>query len=101
MLSPIFICSFIVFAIWYSTREDEIFGIVQKWTRLWPDKIKKPLFDCGVCSGFWHSLYLYPLLFNGWDHFDLWNIFVPISVVGLNAVITKLWPEKVYMDDDY
>lgn len=91
MIEKIFISSFIVFAIWYSMQEGEIFGGLGRWfEKVLPEVLHKPVFDCPVCMGFWYSLPLFVFLWGlGWL-----SILLSIAVVGLNAIITKLWPDE-------
>lgn len=93
MITHILVISFIVFAIWYSMLEGEIFGWLGKILfRILPSWLHDPAFDCPVCQvPYYGSLIYYIFFFTGsWQD---WVLTV-IGAMGLNVVILKLAPEK-------
>lgn len=75
-----------VFAIWFTMQEGEIFGFVQKYSH-W--KVAPPLFDCPICMVPWHGSVIYVILWGvNWQ----WPVVV-IAAMGINAVINKLAPK--------
>lgn len=88
MLERIVIISLIVFAIWYTMLDGEIFGKLGKWFgRVLPSWLHSPVFECPVCMAFWYGLILC-FVFG-------WPLWMPVASLGLNAVITKF-----FRDDD-
>lgn len=91
MTEKIFIISLIVFAIWYTMLPGEIFGKLGLWfSKHLPDKLHGPVYECAVCMSFWYGTIIYWLNWSSWRE---WILVVPASM-GLNVVITHLWPEK-------
>lgn len=76
--------SFIVFAIWFSFREGEIFGRIHQL--LWgiPEWMKQPLFECPVCMTPYYGSAFY-WIFIG-NSIAEWIVTV-IAAMGLNAII--------------
>lgn len=92
MIEKIVIISLVVFAIWYTMQEGEIFGTLGKWFyNNLPKKIHNPIFDCSVCMAPWYGSLIYWTVMPG--TLKEWPIVV-ISSMGLNVVITRLWPER-------
>jgi hypothetical protein len=89
-MTPIFVISFIVMAIWFSMQEGEIFHGLAKWyERNTPEKIHKPLFECPICMTPWYgSIYFLIAYGVSWA----WPVVI-LAAMGLNVVIVKLWPE--------
>lgn len=97
MIEKIFIISFIVFAIHYTMLPGEIFGKLGNWfADNLPGAIHKPVFDCPVCMGFWYGTIIYWLVWGLWLCVSTWQewIVCAIGVVGLNFVLSKLFPDK-------
>ena len=69
--------------VWLQTHFDKWFG------KMWGEYFGKPVFSCVTCMGFWHGSYLYWIIWG--ESVKEWLIVV-ISVVGINAIITKLEP---------
>lgn len=87
MIEKIVIIALIVFAIWYSMQEDEIFyGLAQFLEKYLPEAIHKPVFACHICMTPWYGTGLYFLI-------PLLPQWIPIAIaaMGLNAMLTKLW----------
>lgn len=90
MVEKIFIISFIVFAIWYTYQEGEIFGALGKWfEKHLPEKLHQPVYECPVCMGGIYGAILYWLIWG--NSIKEWLI-VNIAVIGLNAILNKLFP---------
>lgn len=85
MIEHILIISLIVFAIHYTMLDGEIFGILQQIPL---GKLADPIRDCPVCMVPWYGAIICLLL--GW--YD-WPLVLP-AALGLNAVITRLQPDK-------
>lgn len=99
MIEQIVVVSLIVFAIYATMEEGMIFGFVRKWwaklTKNWKeekaDYLAKPIFDCPVCMAAWHGSAAYWIIYgNDWKE---WLIVV-ICAIGLNEILTKLFPDK-------
>ena len=90
-MTNILITSFTVFAIWYTMLEGEIFGKAGIWfNQHLPTKLHQPVYDCPVCMVMWYGTAIYWAV---WHVSVLdWLLTVP-AAMGLNAVITKLWPK--------
>lgn len=92
MIEKVIIISFIVFAIWYSMRPDEIFGELGDWLEdHLPDKFHPPLFACPVCMGGFYGAILYWAIFH--NGVKEWLI-VNIATIGFNAIISKMFPDE-------
>lgn len=89
-MTNIFVISFIVFAIWYSMLDGEIFGGLRRLFVSLPDKLHNPVYDCPVCMVPWYGSAIYWLAY-GVSVRD-WLLTV-IPAMGLNAVIVRLWPK--------
>lgn len=90
MIERIIIIALIVFAIWYSMQEGEIFGGLGRWfENHLPEAIHKPVFACHICMTPWYGTGLYFLipLLPEW-------IPVVIAAMGVNAMLTKLWAKE-------
>ena len=87
MLEQAVIIAFIVFAIWFTMQEGEIFGFMQKYSYL---KIAPALFDCPVCMAPWYGSIIYVIIWGVNWH---WPVIV-ITAMGINAVINKLAPKE-------
>ena len=92
MLEKIIIISLIVFAIWYTMQEGEIFGkLGNLFNRILPAWMHNPIYDCPVCMNFWYGVPLYWLIYgSNWRECFI----VAIAGIGFNCIITRLWPEK-------
>lgn len=92
MIEKIAVVSCIVFAIWYSMKEDEIFESVGDWLYdHLPEKLHSPFFSCPVCMSGIYGVVLYWIIWHG--SVKEWLI-VNIGAIGLNAIIDKLSPPK-------
>lgn len=90
MIEKIFIVSFIVYAIWYSYQEGEIFGKLGQWfERNLPEKIHPPVFECAVCMAGIYGAIIYWLIWH--NDVKEW-IIVNIAAIGFNAVLNKMFP---------
>lgn len=87
----IFIVSTIVFALWYSFKDGEIFGAFQKVNLR---KFANPLRDCPVCMTPWYGTLIYFLYTDpGLAHFrDL--VFTIIPAMGVNVILIMFFPDK-------
>lgn len=91
ILEKIPVISFIVFAVWYCYQPGEIFGCVGDWLHAHtPDWMHKPLFDCVNCMTPWYGSAAYWLIWG-----NSWREWIPcvIGAMGLNVVLTKLFPK--------
>lgn len=86
MLEQTIIVSLIVFAIWYTMQEGEIFGKLGIWLHNnLPSWAHDPVFACPVCQVPYYGTVIALILGYEW-----WVIF---PAMGLNVVIIKLWPK--------
>ena len=92
MIEKIIIISLLVWAIWYTMRPGEIFGQLGDWfDKHLPAWLKSPVFDCPVCMCWWYGTALYWLIWaNDWKEW----ITCVIAAMGLNVILTKLFPDK-------
>lgn len=91
MIEKIVILSFLVMAIWATMWEGAIFEFVRKWgEKHLSEKMRKPLYDCPICMGFWYGSFLYWVIWG--VGFKEWAIVV-VAAMGLNAILIKLFPE--------
>ena len=99
-MKEIFIISLIVFAIWYTMLEGEIFGKVGAWfSRTLPGWAHSPVYECPVCMAPYYGTLIYWLAF-GYGVKD-WLLTV-IPAMGLNVVITRLWPkDEIIVKNEY
>lgn len=88
MIEKVFICSFIVFAIWYSMQEGEIFGRLGRWLENLPEWMHNPVFDCPVCMTPWYGTVIYWIVWGG--SVKEWLVVI-IAAMGLSAIIVKFW----------
>lgn len=88
----VFQLSFIIFAIWYTMQDGEIFGFMGHLFSRLPNKLHDPLFDCPVCMVPWYGVPI--TLFILKVHDPLQMILIIIPAMGLNAIILKLAPDK-------
>jgi hypothetical protein len=59
MLEQSLILSLIVFFLHVCTWEGHIFHGIHQLTSSWPDKLKKPVYDCPICmTPYWASIFL-------------------------------------------
>ena len=87
MLEQSFIIALLILAIWYTMQEGEIFGFMQRWSKM---KIAPALFDCNVCMTPYYGSVLYVLIYGiNWQ----WPVVV-LSAMGINAAVNKLSPDK-------
>lgn len=87
MIEKIVTISLIVYAIYYSMEEGEIFGGLGTWfENNLPEAIHKPVFACHICMTPWYGTGLYFLI-------PLLPAWIPlvIAAMGLNAVLSKLF----------
>lgn len=87
MIELIVIITLIVYAIYYSMEEGEIFGKLGTWfENNLPEKIHKPVFACHICMTPWYGTGLYFLI-------PLLPEWIPIAIagMGLNAILSKLF----------
>lgn len=87
-MTLIFIVSTIVFAIWYSMQDGEIFGAAQKINL---GKVADPLRDCPVCMAPWYGSAVYWIF---WHHDATQWILTIIPAMGVNVILIKLFPDK-------
>ena len=80
--------SLAVFALWYCFQEGEILGVAQN---IKLRKFADPVRDCPVCMvPYWGSV-----IYWIWVGGSLGDYVITIlCAMGLNVVITGLWPEK-------
>lgn len=91
MLEKIPIVSFIVFAIWYSMLDGEIFGKLGNWLEEHlPERLHKPVFSCPVCMAGMYGAAIYWLIWGA--GLKEWVV-VNIAAIGLNAIIAKIFPD--------
>lgn len=88
----IFQLSFIVFAIWYTMQDGEIFGALGHLFSRLPQVFHNPLYDCPVCMTPWYGTPIAIFLFHVYDPIQI--ILIVIPAMGLNAIILKLAPDK-------
>lgn len=95
MLEKIFIISVLVFAINYTMKEGEIFGIVNRWFANLNERLKSPLIECPVCQAPWYGSVLYWLIWGLWLRVATWQewLIVVIAAMGLNAILVQLFPK--------
>ena len=94
MIEKIFILSFLTFAIHATLQEGMIFEKLGIWLEnTFGEYWSKPMGMCPVCSGFWHGLILYWVL-PYWEHNILDSVVIAVSVIGLNWIFTKIFPDK-------
>lgn len=100
MIEHIAIISLIIFAIWYTMLEGEIFGSLGRWfERTLPGWIQQPLHECPVCMAPYYGTAIYWLAF-GVNVRD-WLLTV-IPAMGLNVVVMRLWPkDEITVHNDY
>lgn len=87
MIEKIVIIALIVFAIWYSMQEGEIFGWLGRWfENNLPHQIHNPVFACHVCMAPWYGTGLYFLI-------PLLPEWIPIvlAAMGLNGMASNLF----------
>jgi hypothetical protein len=98
MIEPVLIISFMVFAIWYTMQPGEIFGKLGDWLeRNLPEVLHSPVFDCAICMTPWYGSAIYWLIWGqSWLH---WLSCV-IGAMGLNVILSKLFPDKDERDTD-
>lgn len=96
MIEKVVIISFLVFATYITMQDDMIFDRLGHWfEKILPEWFHKPAFACVICMGgiygaAWYWL-VYGLLFQSATPKE-W-IVVNLSVIGLNAILTKLFPD--------
>lgn len=115
MLERIVIISTIVFAIWYTMQDGEIFGALGNWyDKHLPEKLKAPVFDCPVCMVPWYGtplfLFFFVLYPSGWNWEYVFTKYLPqewplllmtiLSSTGLNAIINKMFPPEEDWEDE-
>lgn len=88
----IFQLSFIIFAIWYTMQDGEIFGALGNLFSKLPVVFHNPLYDCPVCMVPWYGLPITIFLFHVYDPLQIILIIIP--AMGLNVVLLKLAPDK-------
>lgn len=90
MIQQIITIAFIVFAIWFTMQEGEIFAGLGKWfEKVLPEAVHKPVFACFICMTPWYGTgvyFLIPLL-------PQW-ITIVIAALGLNAMLSKMFPKE-------
>lgn len=91
MIEKILICSFITFACWYTMQQGEIFSFVGDLFAKLPAPLHNPTFDCVICMGFWYGSISYWIIWH--QSVKEWLI-VGICVVGLNTILSKLFPPQ-------
>jgi hypothetical protein len=95
MIAPVFIIAFLVYAIWYTFQEGEIFGGAIPALNIRalkiPETMQSPLYDCNVCMTPWYGSALYWLIYG--NHWIEWLIVV-IAAMGVNGIINRLAPDK-------
>jgi len=91
MFEESLIIALIVFSIWYTMQEGEIFGWLGTWfNKHLPYAIHPPLYDCNICMCPWYGSALYVILYGiNWQ----WPVVV-ITAMGINVVINKWSPDK-------
>lgn len=92
MMEKVFILSFIVWAIYISMSESMIFERLGDYldSKL-PDYWGKPVFSCPVCMGGIYGAVLYWIIYG--NNVKEWLV-VNLAVIGLNAILVKLMPDK-------
>jgi hypothetical protein len=101
MLEKILITSFLVFAINATMWEGMIFEGIQKF--YWKLMAKwgvseeravywsKPIFGCPICQTPWYGTVIFILIWP-WN-VKIWLVTI-IGAMGLNAILTKLFPPE-------
>lgn len=100
MIEKIIITSLFVFGYCCTFWEGMIFGNIGNWLddRL-PDWIAAPLYQCFICACMWWGTALYWVIWDG--SVKEWLVVV-ISAMGLNAVLSKLFPlEEIRVKNEY
>jgi len=84
--------SLIITAIYISMRDGMIFEPLRvKLDRLMDklpngDSVKKPIYDCLICMGFWWGVFIYLLLFS----YNVTMFPTVLVVMGINTIIDKI-----------
>lgn len=90
MIEKIIIIALIVFAIWYSMQEGEIFGWLGAWfERVLPGWMHNPVFACFICMTPWYGTGLYFLI----PILPEW-IPIVIAAMGLNGMAGNLFAKE-------
>lgn len=84
--------SFIIFAVWYTMQDGEIFGVLGNLFSRLPVVFHNPLYDCPVCMTPWYGTPITIFIFHVYDPLQI--ILIVIPAMGLNAIILKLAPDK-------
>lgn len=93
MLIPSFAIAMIVYFLYHSTFKGMIFGGFRKWSKNWPEWIKKPLYDCPVCMCAWWGFPVLVLGYYGmcWDLGNVWWCIACMFVAGgINSVVSQI-----------
>jgi hypothetical protein len=99
MLEQSVIISLLILAIWFTMQEEQIFGRLGLFLEKYlPEQIHKPVFGCPVCMTPWYGTVLYWMIPWGRTgitfYADPWQwVITVITAMGINVLITKLWPE--------
>lgn len=92
------ITAIIVYGIWFTFQEGEIFGVMSKvGNKYVPKKLRQPLYECPVCMvPYYGSLFLY-----AGAHVPFWSGLLILAIaVGINAIIVGLKQKEIvkYVD---
>lgn len=91
MNEKIIVISVIVFFLWFSMQDGNIFGKIRVWFGSVNPFWKKPLFDCPACMTPWYGTILYWVVYC--DSVFEW-IIVVAAASGINAMASFLIPEE-------
>jgi hypothetical protein len=88
MIEKIFITSFLVYAIWYTLQDGEIFSFIGGYFyRVLPPALHNPFFECVICMAPWYGSIIYWVV---WHNSIIECFTVILSSMGLNYIISKL-----------
>lgn len=88
MLEKAFILGFIVFAVYYSMLDGEIFGRLGRWFyKKIPEGLHQPVFDCPICMVPWYGSVAYWLIWG--VSIKEWLTIIPCTM-GINFVLNSI-----------
>lgn len=92
MIEKLCLISFWVFGFCCTFWEGMIFEKVGNWLEdKLPEWLQKPLYSCFICACFWWGTALYIVFWR--NSFQEWFLVV-IGAMGLNALLSKLFPNE-------
>ena len=108
MVSTAFIIAFIVYFIKATTWKGMIFHEITNKIELWPEFIRKPLYECPICMTPWWGLIIYLIgHYSGLQEFGDLSIarvvFTILVASGINTIfllINKIYDTLFTHDED-